>query len=188
MALGTWWQGDPIPVLPPLPTFSVQQSTRTQLIAQIAQIPAEEAERRLQTGHRLYLAYMHETPVAYGWLATQIGGIAELQHFFTIAAGNCYLWDFLTVAEWRGHGIYAQFLQAIMRQEMADSALTRFWIGYAPGNEAAKRGISKAGFQFIADFVVADSRAIGITPLAKHPKALECAIFFKLPVLDTSSI
>jgi GNAT superfamily N-acetyltransferase len=181
MALATWWQNDPLPELPPLPTFSVRLSDDKQLIAHLAKLPHTEIEHRFQTGNQLYLAYMKGTPVAYGWLATQEGGIRQLKYSFPVAPPNCYLWDFLTLPEWRGQGIYTHFLQEILHQQAPH--FDYIWIGYEPGNMAAERAITKAGFQSVADFVLVDGRIAGLKLLTHDEKAHASSIFFNLPIM-----
>jgi hypothetical protein len=83
-------------------------------------------------------------PVAYGWSAHRSAVIGELGITLRLSDGERYLWDFVTLPEWRGRGIYAGMLQAIPAQE-ADAH--RFWIGHDFDNRASARGILKAGFQ-----------------------------------------
>jgi GNAT superfamily N-acetyltransferase len=182
MALATWWQGDTLPDLRPLPHFSVRPSTDKQLIAQLAQLSIEEVERRFQVGNHLYLAYIDEEPVAYGWLATQHASIDEIQLSFNVTEKNCYLWDFATLLEWRGKSIYQHFLQDLIRQEVPH--IERFWIGYVPDNKAAERAITNAGFQSIADISVVNGKALYSIPLPGNSemKILACAEFFQLPI------
>jgi GNAT superfamily N-acetyltransferase len=70
--------------------------------------------------------------------------IGELGIKLQLASGERYLWDFVTLPDFRGQGIYAGMLQAILATE-ADAQ--RFWIGHDFGNVASARGILKAGFQ-----------------------------------------
>ncbi|HCI80474.1 MAG TPA: N-acetyltransferase, partial [Ktedonobacter sp.] len=126
MPFGTWWRGDSLPKLAPLPTFSANTSNDIPLLSQLAHLTEQEVQNRIQKGNRPYIAFMGETATAYGWVATRMSGIAELQFSFDIPSGNLYLWDFLTLPQWRGQGIYPHLLQAIIEQEHATQ---RFWIG-----------------------------------------------------------
>ena len=115
MALGTWWRGDILPELPPLQSFSAHISTDTTLIANMNDLSVQAVEARMHSGNDPYVAYIGETPVAYGWFAIQNAGVREIQLSFTLPPHNSYLWDFQTLPEWRGRGIYPHFLQAILQ-------------------------------------------------------------------------
>lgn len=181
MPFATWWQGDPLPDLSPLPTFSARTvPPEAPFIAQLTHLSPEGISARFQAAHRLYIAFMGEVPAAYGWVATREAGIAELQFSFSIPAKNRYLWDFQTLPAWRGRGIYPHLLQAIIREERSAD---RFWIGYVPGNEASARGISKAGFRLAGDFVVAGGRIMGLTLFDASEYALAIADFLRLPIV-----
>jgi hypothetical protein len=77
MALATWWRGDSVPELSLLPGFHVEASRDTHLIANITRLAPDEVEQRMHTGHQPYLAFIAQTPVAYGWMATQDASIGE---------------------------------------------------------------------------------------------------------------
>ncbi len=105
----------------------------------------------------------------------------EIQLSFTLAPQNRYLWDFQTLPEWRGRGIYPHFLQAILRAEMHFAE--RFWILYAPGNDTAEHSIRKAGFQFLGELVLTKGRVTGFTLFNKGERALVGAAFLELPIV-----
>ncbi|GAC1656497.1 MAG: hypothetical protein NVS4B12_29000 [Ktedonobacteraceae bacterium] len=182
MALGTWWRGDTLPNLPMLPSFSVCVSTERKLIASLNTLSLQEVDNRFQTGNHAYLAFIDETLVAYGWVATQGGGVREIQLSFTLPAQNRYLWDFQTLPAWRGRGIYPHFLQAIIRQEM--HLTERFWILYQPGNTAAEHSIRKAGFHFLGELVLTEGHVSGFVLFEKSERAHIGAAMLNLPVVD----
>ena len=181
MALGTLWHGDTLPNLPPLQFFSAQISTDTTLIAEMNAIPVQEVETRVQNGNHAYLAFIQETPVAYGWVATQSAGVREIHLAFTLPPHNSYLWDFQTLPEWRGRSIYPHFLQAILKQEM--HSVERFWILYKPGEIAAEKSIRKAGFHFLGELVLTKGRVSGITLFNHRERAKIGATILNLPVV-----
>lgn len=177
MALGYWWRGDPLPDLPSLQGFSARIATDTQLIAHLTGLSQQEIEMRLQHGNHAYIAFIAETPVAYGWVAEQTAGVDEIQLSFTLSAHDRYLWDFQTFPAWRGRGVYPHFLQTIVRQEMAE----RFWILYQPGNIAAAHSIEKAGFHFIGELVLSEGRVCAIEFFEGGERAVAGAALLNLP-------
>ena len=182
MPFATWWRGDPLPALPLLPAFSARSSEDVELLARLVRIPAEEIEGRLEAGNRPYLAYMGGEPAAYGWLATQRGGIEELDFSFLVPPEHGYLWDFYTLPSWRKRGVYTHLLHAIIEQE---PSIKYFWIGHKSGNEVSRRGISRAGFRFISEFAFSpDGRIAGLTLFDDSERAHRCATIFGLPVVE----
>jgi GNAT superfamily N-acetyltransferase len=155
MPFATWWRSDPLPELSPLASFTARRVMRWDEAQRVTSLTEHRVHLRYQNGHHLYAAFLDEVPVAYGWAAMQAGGIEELDFSFQVPAGNCYLWDFVTLPAWRGRGVYPHLLQSILRQ--ADE-VTRFWIGYEEHNEASARGIAKAGFKVVGDLAVDQGR------------------------------
>lgn len=180
MTFATWWRGDPLPNLSPLPSFSTYLSTDEPLIAQLTNLSRQAIATRFQEGKRIYLAFINDVPVAYGWVATREGRISGLQLTFALPTGNCYLHDFVTFPEWRGRGVYPHLLQSIIREE---ASFDRFWIGYLPDNTASGRGVSKAGFHVVSDLVVTGNRVSGLTLFESSEQALACADVLHLPVV-----
>lgn len=181
MALGTWWRGDVLPDLPALPSFSVRISTDKALISTLNAISLEEFDARVQAGNHAYLAFIGDVPVAYGWVGTRECGVREIQLAFTMPPQNRYLWDFQTLPAWRGRGIYAHFLQAILRQEIKDA--DRFWILFQPGNTSAEKSIRKAGFQSLGELSVTEGRVSGFTLFNTSERAFIGAFILDLPII-----
>jgi GNAT superfamily N-acetyltransferase len=182
MALGSWWRGDPLPDLPSLQAFSIHISTDIELIARLTGLTQQEIRTRFQQANHIYIAFIAETPVAYGWVGERTAGVREIELSFTLAAQNSYLWDFQTFPAWRGRGVYPHFLQAIIRQEMAE----RFWILYEPGNTAAAHSIEKAGFHFVGELVLNADRVSAIQLFEDSERALAGATLLNLPISPLS--
>ncbi len=181
MALGTWWHGDPLPDLPTLASFYSCLSTDMQLIARLTTLSQQEIEARFQSGNRVYLAFLNQTPVAYGWVADRTGSVDEIHLSFTLPPRNCYLWDFLTLPVWRGRSIYPHFLQTIICQEK--HTVDRFWIMYVPGNDIAARSISRAGFSFVGELTFTQNYVSGITLFNTTERAQAGATLLNLPLV-----
>jgi hypothetical protein len=69
------------------------------LVARLSDHSLQAIATRFQMENRLYLAFMGEVPVAYGWMATQQGSISALQLSFAIPSRNSYLYNFQTFPE-----------------------------------------------------------------------------------------
>jgi ribosomal protein S18 acetylase RimI-like enzyme len=139
----------PSPKLAPLPGLIVRRETDAVVMAALQGRTEQEIARRLDGGHRAYVATLDGVPAAWGWVATRTAEIGELQTTFSIPNGERYLWNFVTVKSHRGLGIYPRLLDAIVRAESRDAE--RFWIAYAPENHASGSGIMKAGFVAVAE-------------------------------------
>ena len=156
---------DPTPPLEPLPDLAVRRETDAALMAALQGRGEVEMARRLDAGHRAYVAWRGGVPAAFGWVATRSAEIGELGSAFAIPRGERYLWNFVTLAAHRGLGIYPRLLDAIVRAESREAE--RFWIAYAPENHASGAGIRKAGFVALAElsFDAAGRPALrGLTP------------------------
>lgn len=163
MAFATWWRSDHLHKLPPLAGFYAGPTEDAAMMAQLAHLKLVEVQRRLHEGHRPYVAWVNDQPVAYGWVATQTAHVGELDITITLSQTDRYLWDFATLPAWRGRGIYPRLLQAILVKERATAQ--RFWIIAAPENHASSTGISKAGFTSIAHLSFQRQGQPGLAPM-----------------------
>ncbi len=166
MALATWWRGDALPQLLPLPGLSVDTDADVGRIARLTSLPPGEVVARLRADHRVYVASLGGTPAAYGWVATLSASIGELALDFALPSSDRYLWDFATLPEWRGRGIYPRLLQGIIAREGAQAE--RFWIIAAPENAASGSGIAKAGFAPVGDLSFLRGSGVGAVAIG-HP-------------------
>ena len=186
MALASWWRGDALPALSPIAEFRAEVTQDTALLAWLSNYEGAEAQRRLDQGHRPYVAWMGNTPVAYGWVATRVASIGELDIDVPMPATDRYLWDFATLPAWRGRGIYPHLLQAILRQE-AETA-ERCWIIAAPENRASSAGIYKAGFTATAQLSFQANGAAGVTALGPTERVQAGAVLLGVPMLVAAEV
>jgi mutator protein MutT len=149
-----WWRGDPLPRLEPVPGLAVEQGTAVSLLARMARLEEREIRRRLEQGNEPFVARLGGTAVAYGWMATRLAAIPQIELSFDLPNGEVYLWDFATLPPWRGRGMYPHLLQAITLE--GAPYISRFWVGHEPGNDASGRGLRKAGFLHVGELFAAD--------------------------------
>jgi GNAT superfamily N-acetyltransferase len=169
MALATWWRGDTLPHLETLPGLTVRVGTDVAQIVTLTSLESAEVQARLDAGHHIYIASLDAEPVSYGWVATLSASIGELPLEFALPTSDRYLWDFVTLPEWRGRGIYPRLLQEIIHQE--GPAAQRFWIIYAPENGASGAGIGKAGFEQVSELSFLREQGIATVALAPTDRA-----------------
>ena len=180
MALATWWTTDPLMSLTPLPEFDVRLENDVQVVSQINRIATEEVRARRQDGHRPYVGYMGDAAVTYGWVATRAASIGELRLAFSLPAGDRYLWDFATLPEWQGRGLYPRLLQGIVQAEQAE----RFWIIHAPENLPSGAGMQKAGFQSVGQLSFQADGSVGLVPLDMPDRAKVGAALLGVPLIE----
>jgi GNAT superfamily N-acetyltransferase len=182
MALATWWNSDPLPELSPLPGFRAGVAYDNAALARLNRIPIAEVLARRRDGHRPYIAHLDGTPAAYGWVATRAASIGELRLTIGLPRADRYLWDFATLPEWRGRGVYPRLLQAILRRE--SRAAERFWIIYAPENLPSGAGMWKAGFTPVAELSFDAERQVRLAPSAAAGRARAAAQLLGVPLAD----
>lgn len=185
MAFATWWRGDRLPELTPISNFSAGPTMDAALLARMAHLDMAEVQRRLSDGHRPYVAWLDGQPVAYGWVATRTAHIGELDLSIALPSGDRYLWDFATLPDWRGRGIYPRLLQAILMAELFEAE--RFWIIAAPENRASSAGIAKAGFTSIAHLSFQREGQPGLLPIEPGERVSVAAALLQVPVLEADS-
>lgn len=158
MAFATRHRDDAMSSLSPLEGLTVSVEHSAEIMARLQGRDIEQMIERYANGHRAYVARVDGEPAAWGWVATRDARIGELDAVVRLSNDERYLWNFVTLAAFRGRGIYPRLLQAIVREEALTAS--RFWIGYAPENRASEAGIRKAGFIALAELSFdADGRA-----------------------------
>ena len=113
-----------------------------------------EVRARIATGRRCYVALVGGALAAYGWVSFEEEEIGELQLRIRLAQGEAYIWDCATLPAYRGQRLYPALLAYIVSDLRAEG-LRRIWIGADSDNLASQTGMALAGFQPIADIVLA---------------------------------
>lgn len=180
MAIATWWYEDGQPEMGLPGGVRVKSPERDDAIASLAGLPIAEVIRRRAEGHRPYLISVDDEPAGYGWVATRICEIGELGICFYLPAGNRYLWDFATVPAFRGRGIYPALLSEIVRRECPPA--TRLWIIHAPENLPSGVGITRAGFQPVAELSFDAAGGPALAPVRDTNRAPAAAELLGLPL------
>jgi len=183
MALATWWYEDPQPETELAAGMAVETPERDDVLASLANLSPDEVARRRAEGHRPYLISVDGAPAGYGWVATRTCEIGELELRFELATGNRYLWDFATLPEFRGRGIYPALLSEIIRRECPPA--TRLWIIHAPENLPSGIGIGRAGFKVVAELSFDDGGRPALAPVDSTGRAQAGAALLGLPLVSS---
>ena len=123
---------------------------------------AEEYRARLLGGHLLIYAVAADgTPQSWGWATAPLEAAQDAPWEFGIgmrvSPGSGFLWDYFTIPECRGRGLYRQVLRASAGQCVRRGA-RRVW-GYADvTNAASRRGLMAADY---VDAVEIELRRLG---------------------------
>jgi len=163
----TWWRGDDLPLLLPLPEFRCARVADVPLLADLHNVNLAKIEARLNDANTAYVAYIEDEPVGYGWSGAKSVGVADI--FWPITPPDRGLWDFFTFEGARGRGIYSHLLQAILRSEQGEAE--KFWIGHRVDNCASQRGIEKAGFQLVNFVVLTPERQLRLAPRGNRARS-----------------
>jgi GNAT superfamily N-acetyltransferase len=155
MPIASRHRDDVAPKMAALPGLEILLEHDASRMAALQARSESEIQRRFDDGHRAYVARLDGVPAAWGWVATKAATIGELGASFQVRGDERYRWNFVTLAEFRGKGIYPRLLDGIVRAEAATA--TRFWVAYAPENHASGAGIRKAGFDLIAELSFDDA-------------------------------
>lgn len=183
MALATWWTGDPVVNVPPMVDFEARRVDDDAALAQLTGLCPMDVQERRRAGHRPYVGYWGATAVTYGWVATRDASIGELDLTFALPQGDRYLWDFATLPQWQGQGLYPRLLHAIVQAEQTEGA-ERFWIIHAPENLPSGAGIQKAGFEAVGQLSFRPDGRVGLIPLALRERAQVGASLLGVPLFD----
>jgi len=140
--------------------LKIELTTDAALLSTLGNISVEAVGQRLSANHLAFVAFIYNQPAAFGWMARGRAYIGELNHDFILPGKNRYLWNFRTLAEYRGLGIYPSLLQYMMRYEGDDA--DRFWIIHAPENKSSLKGIAKAGFEYVGKLYAKSNGRLGL--------------------------
>jgi GNAT superfamily N-acetyltransferase len=177
--LYVWKRGDPLPAVEAPSGFSMVREERASILTRIGGIDRDEVGSRIRDGHVPYVVSMNGEPVAYGWSAWRKASIGELGLSFELAPGDHYLWDFVTMPDWRRRGIYRRMIQEILTIE--SDAASRFWIGHDLDNVPSGKGILTAGFTTVGGVWIVNGQPV-FKAHDGHEDAAEAAELLEMPL------
>ena len=83
---------------------------------------------RMARGCRCFGAWLGHDLAGYGWLSTKPEWIGELELTITPRAGEGYIWNCLTLEQFRRRGVLRALLGGI-KERAHEEGFSRLWIG-----------------------------------------------------------
>lgn len=114
--------------------------------------------QRFASGRRCYATWVGKQIAAYGWVSFNEEYIGELNMHLQLLPGEAYIWDCATLPAFRRNHLYSALLLYIAGELRAEG-LCRAWIGANQENLASQKGMARAGFQHVADLLIAPTPA-----------------------------
>ena len=128
--------------------------------ADLAEIPPEGAgllvasmgvdpavvQRRFAAGVRCFAALIEGRVAAYGWVSQGSAWVGEMERTFRLVPGEVYIWDCVTLPDYRGQRLYTALLSFMLAALRAEG-VRRAWIGASLDNQSSGSGIANAGFR-----------------------------------------
>src|SRR5262245_27064888 len=105
-----------------------------------------EIAGRFTNERRCYVAWDEDRIVAYGWASRGQECVGELERAFHMPSDEAYIWDCVTLPEYRGQGLYGALL-GYMLSELCAAGVRRCWIGASLENQPSIQGFINAGFR-----------------------------------------
>lgn len=157
---GTLWAIEPAAGLPPpcearLPAiFKEVQGDETDALAAAMQRPdaSKMVQERLAGNRRCFVLKHDNQIVTYGWVTRGPEGVGELERRFNLLPTEAYIWDCVTLPQWRGQRLYSALLSELIYR-LHNEGAPRIWIGASRENEPSVRGFVNAGFKPVLDLV-----------------------------------
>ncbi len=176
-----WWRGDALPDNLGSADLTIQLDPPAPDIQQLTGLSDAALAERREHGNRAVIGHIGGEAVASGWSCAGRVEIGELGLDFQLPPGNRYVWDFVTLPEWRGRGIYPALIRAFLD---AETEVERFWVGHDLDNSASGRGIIKAGFRAVGEvYAVEGAGPIFVADGIAAGRAVEAAELLGIPLL-----
>jgi len=172
--VGTIWSLDPgestLQITPRVPAaFSrVEPQAASELGAAMGQAVLAEVEARLRVGRRCYVARVDGQIASYGWVSFDEEFVGELNLHLKLLPDEAYIWNCVTLPDFRRHYLYSALLTYIVG-ELHKDHISRVWIGADVENVASQKGIARAGFTHVADLVVTRVKTLRHIGIQRQP-------------------
>lgn len=162
----------PAPLLPDLAAvFGELRREHADRLAVAAGLPdADPVAQRLASGRRCFAAWFGGRIAAYGWISQVSECIGELEREIRLPKEEAYIWDCLTLPEFRRRRLYSALLCHVARR-LGQEGFQRAWIGSSLANRPSLRGFANAGFRPVMRVSYARLFNLQCLLLSPYPRA-----------------
>ncbi|MCC6739087.1 MAG: hypothetical protein IT452_08575 [Planctomycetia bacterium] len=135
-----------IPAMPDCPADAEIRPATPEDASHIAvAFPHVPLEQRLAAGDLCWLAWVGGRLAHQTWTSTTRAFIPQVEYERRLAPDEVYVYDCVTVPDWRGHGLYPATVVLAARRHLA-LGKSRAVLGVLSDNGPSLRGVAKAGF------------------------------------------
>ncbi len=133
--------------------------------------------RRMAYGRRCFMARVAGEIAAYGWVSSGRECVGEMGREIRLSPGEAYVWDCVTLPDYRKQGLYTALLGYI-NGLLFGEGYSRIWIGSNLENQPSIRGFKGAGYRpavKISRLGLGSLNFLWVSPLEKAGKKLVMA-------------
>jgi GNAT superfamily N-acetyltransferase len=174
---GTLWVNEPndaaptqLPAGAPVTFREVRRDDRAALAVAMGLPGAAATEERFAGARRCFAAWDGEHIAAYGWASQGCESVGELERTFRLQPDESYIWDCVTLPDYRGRRLYSALL-SYMLAELRRGGIGRVWIGASMANIPSIKGIQNAGFHQVISLVYVRLLPLRCAWMAGHSDA-----------------
>ncbi len=147
------------------------------LAAVLGQPDDGQIVRRMVYGRRCFVARVNGEIAAYGWVSSGRECVGEMGREIRLSPGEGYVWDCVTLPDYRKQGLYTALLGHI-NGILYGEGYSRIWIGSNLENRPSIKGFKGAGYRpavKIGRLGLGSLNFLWVSPLEDAGKALTTA-------------
>jgi ribosomal protein S18 acetylase RimI-like enzyme len=167
----------PIPARLPVTFIEIKPSLPGSLVEALGPESQSEILRRLQSGRRCFAGCLDQSVVCWGWVSRGEEQIGEMKAQFRMKPSEAYIWDCVTLPDYRRQGLYSSLLGHMLKELQREAwsksgyGANRVWIGSNLENRPSIRGFERAGFQPVIRVLFLNIFGIRFFQISACPKA-----------------
>jgi ribosomal protein S18 acetylase RimI-like enzyme len=135
-----------IPARLPAEFKEIDKASAGILLPAAGEEQANEIKHRFQRGKRCFVGLVEGKLACWGWVSHEDEWIGEMKVTFRLEEGEAYIWDCVTLPDFRRQGLFSALINHMAR-DLQKEGMVRVWIGSNLENQPSIKGFKKAGYQ-----------------------------------------